>query len=44
MFFLSILLAVSLLLDEVSVTGHRAEVESDNMRLVMTLNAEDVPL
>lgn len=44
MFFLSILLAVSLLLDEVSVTGHRAEVESDNMRLVMTLSAEDVQL
>ena len=41
---LALLLTVSLQLSEVSVTGHRSEVESGGMRLVTTLTAEEVQL
>lgn len=44
MSLLTILLAVSLQLTEVNVTGHRPEVESGSMRLVTTLTAEEVQL
>ena len=41
---LAVLLAVSLQLNEVNVTGHRSEIESGNMRIVTTLTAEEVRL
>ena len=41
---LALLLTVSLQLSEVSVTGHRSEVESGGMHLVTTLTAEEVQL
>ena len=44
MFLLTILMAVSLQLNEVNVTGHRSDVESGGMRLVTTLTAEEVAL
>jgi len=44
MWIATILLAVSLQLNEVNVVGHRAEVESNEMHLVTTLTAEEVQL
>ena len=42
MWIATILLAVSLQLNEVNVVGHRSEVESSEMHLVTTLTAEEV--
>lgn len=40
----TLLLAVSLQLNEVSVVGHRSEMESGELRLVATMTAEEVQL